>query len=85
MPTRSPPTPRVGRSTWPELILRSGYVVTVDMPQTQAGAGIRPDPGQESLLMPNQSFTGVGWHTFDVPKDVERVTVTLTGGGYSGW
>ena len=34
--------------------------------------------------MPNQQFTGTGWHTFNVPKDVERITVTLTGGGSLG-
>ena len=34
--------------------------------------------------MPTQSFTGLGAHSWNVPKDVERVTVTVTGGGSRG-
>lgn len=31
--------------------------------------------------MPNQVFTGVGWHAFNVPNDVKQITVELDGAG----
>lgn len=35
--------------------------------------------------MPSQTFTGLHTvHAWNVPKDVKRVTVTLTGGGSRG-
>lgn len=34
--------------------------------------------------MPNTTFTTPGWHDFNVPTDVERVTVILNGAGSNG-
>jgi len=34
--------------------------------------------------MPSQSFSSPGWHDFNVPKDLERLTVTIDGGGSRG-